>query len=422
MKGIASLVVVFFYIYPIYLKGIPIPLDRVYQLFGLFVLVFNTKDITKILTSPHTSKYLRLSFVLLFLALLAQLKPLIQLDFYFLKRILNIFLEFFSAYFVFWFIRRYNNNIGIGTVLYYIVIAAIVQTFVSIVFFIKPGYYEIYYSYLNQDVENKDFEDMLRLLNVRFLGIGSSFFGGIIKYGFAFFSVLILPYVHHNFLTRNKLFYWISVLIVFSGGLLTSRSFIIAIALGFLMVSLLRSKNIIRFILTNIKIILISIPSLFIIYYLFSLIFDTYQFDKVFNYTFEIFVNYFDGDGLTSNSTTGLKKMYVLPSNTVTWLFGDGRMQSLSGGYYMGTDVGYLRLIYYFGFPATIYFIYLLFKYYKIQCKATNIRALNFFFLVIFFWIFILNFKGLAFHTYYYILFILFMVLSDNNKILENKK
>lgn len=55
-----------------------------------------------------------------------------------------------------------------------------------------------------------------------------------------------------------------------------------------------------------------------------------------------------------------LKKMYVFPDNTRTWLIGDGYFDNPNGtepyyvgpkwhGFYQNTDVGYLRFIYYFG-------------------------------------------------------------------------
>lgn len=72
-----------------------------------------------------------------------------------------------------------------------------------------------------------------------------------------------------------------------------------------------------------------------------------------------------------------LKNMYVFPDNTKTWLIGDGYFENPNsaepyyvgpnwGGYYMGTDVGYLRFIYYFGILGLAAFaIYM--------CKAARI-------------------------------------------------
>ena len=59
-----------------------------------------------------------------------------------------------------------------------------------------------------------------------------------------------------------------------------------------------------------------------------------------------------------SNET--LRNMYVYPENIKTWIIGDGyfsnprSIETYTGettryGYYMGTDVGYLRFIFYFG-------------------------------------------------------------------------
>lgn len=64
-----------------------------------------------------------------------------------------------------------------------------------------------------------------------------------------------------------------------------------------------------------------------------------------------------------------LKNMYVFPDNLKTWFIGDGYIENpirtdpyytgeVIGGYYMGTDVGYLRFIFYFGIFGLLTFIY----------------------------------------------------------------
>ena len=60
--------------------------------------------------------------------------------------------------------------------------------------------------------------------------------------------------------------------------------------------------------------------------------------------------------------------MYVFPDNLKTWIIGDGYFDNpqdidpyytgeVTGGYYMGTDVGYLRFIFYFGIFGLTSFI-----------------------------------------------------------------
>ena len=69
------------------------------------------------------------------------------------------------------------------------------------------------------------------------------------------------------------------------------------------------------------------------------------------------------------NSTDILKNMYVFPENLKTWVIGDGYIENpihtdpyytgeVIGGFYMGTDVGYLRFIFYFGLLGLFAFIY----------------------------------------------------------------
>lgn len=78
---------------------------------------------------------------------------------------------------------------------------------------------------------------------------------------------------------------------------------------------------------------------------------------------------------VASNNT--LKNMYVFPENLKTWIIGDGYFSNpihidpyftgkIIGGFYMGTDVGYLRFIFYFGLLGLIAFTILF-------CKATQI-------------------------------------------------
>lgn len=88
-----------------------------------------------------------------------------------------------------------------------------------------------------------------------------------------------------------------------------------------------------------------------------------YQVNPIFQKNIE-----FAFEGFFSLAATGrwevqsneiLKNMYVFPDNWKTWIIGDGYFNSVDPyyvgsvnykyGYYMGTDVGYLRFIYYFG-------------------------------------------------------------------------
>lgn len=76
----------------------------------------------------------------------------------------------------------------------------------------------------------------------------------------------------------------------------------------------------------------------------------------------EIFRNLFQSGVLQSNSVDGLLEMYVFPDNINDWLFGHGKYYSGGGEaleFYRGTDVGYLRVIYFSGLGSVFIFILL---------------------------------------------------------------
>ncbi len=93
------------------------------------------------------------------------------------------------------------------------------------------------------------------------------------------------------------------------------------------------------------------------------------DFRELVRFGFEPFFNFFEGGEFATESNQMLKNMYVFPKTLHTWLIGDGYFnnphthdpyyvgQTSKYGYYMGTDVGYLRLIFYFGLLGLISFI-----------------------------------------------------------------
>ena len=80
---------------------------------------------------------------------------------------------------------------------------------------------------------------------------------------------------------------------------------------------------------------------------------------KVVMWAFEMFINYGSDAGLSSASTDRLKEMYVYPTSLKTYLIGDG-LFNLKDHYYMETDVGYLRLLFYGGIPVALCFFIIL--------------------------------------------------------------
>lgn len=82
--------------------------------------------------------------------------------------------------------------------------------------------------------------------------------------------------------------------------------------------------------------------------------------NELFRFAFEGFFSMAEEGQWEVSSTTKLETMIVFPETLKTWVIGDGYFlnsrydinylgNSTVGGYYMGTDIGYLRFIFYFG-------------------------------------------------------------------------
>ena len=114
----------------------------------------------------------------------------------------------------------------------------------------------------------------------------------------------------------------------------------------------------------------------------------------------EIFRNLFQYGDLQSKSVSALSGMYVLPSTVGEWLFGSGQYFSAgeSLAFYNGTDVGFLRVIYFSGVGSLCVFI-LLNVFFLIPLvlfdqgsRFINIRLFALGLIVVFM---VVNFKGL---------------------------
>lgn len=129
-----------------------------------------------------------------------------------------------------------------------------------------------------------------------------------------------------------------------------------------------------------------------------------------------------------------LKDMYVLPDNLKTWMIGDGYFngpedidpyyigEKWDVGYYKGTDVGYLRFIFYFGITGLIAFSTFMYKT-AVVCIC-RFKSYSNLFLLILLLNFIIWFKV---STDLFLVFVLFLCLpkeeesknSDLKKSLE---
>ena len=109
---------------------------------------------------------------------------------------------------------------------------------------------------------------------------------------------------------------------------------------------------------------------------------------KYTRFAFEGFFSLFEKGEWEVGSNNILKNMIVFPETFKTWIIGDGYIVNplsidpyftgkMTRGYYMGTDIGYLRFLFYFGLAGLIAFSAVIYKAFRIcYNRFTNQRAL----------------------------------------------
>lgn len=148
---------------------------------------------------------------------------------------------------------------------------------------------------------------------------------------------------------------------------------------------------------------------------------------------FEGFFNLWEtGKWQTSSNDILLNHMLVFPDNWMTWLIGDGYAANpvdktlaffdpyytgpVYHGYYKGTDIGYLRFVFYFGLVGTITFILFMWR-----VASTCISCFKDY-KMLFLMILLINYIGwFKVSTDIFLVFALFLVLSrEDEKQSEN--
>lgn len=158
-----------------------------------------------------------------------------------------------------------------------------------------------------------------------------------------------------------------------------------------------------------------------------------YQTDvTIYKYTrfaFEGFFSLFESGEWEVGSNEKLMTMYIFPESLKTWIIGDGYIVNptdvdpyytgnVYDGYYMGTDVGYLRFIFYFGLVGLLIFSIFMYKAYCI-C-ISRFPALKDLFVLILLINFIVWFKV---STDIFLVFALFLMMDKGvDKIRTDKQ
>lgn len=402
---------VFFYLYSVQLIFIPFGTGTrvVMGMMGLIIFIFSIeKEVMlqkDIYVQPGFLKYFFALSAIIFSAFLSLLVNQTR-DFEFITYPVSIVLILAASYFIHYLIRRVHKQINYELVMKYIVIAVLLQVIISMISYLSPAF-----SNLLMHLQNLNSLDASKIEETgehRFIGFGSTFFGAGLMNGFTLMVVAVLLKRKRH--TRLKVFlYTVVFFLIFLLGIMMARTTLIGFCFAFLYL-FLPSRRINK---TNARtkwlflmyLLIIPVASIGLIFILSPDLIT--QLIAVINFSFELFINYSQSGTFSTQSTNVLASMYVFPKTLKTYIIGDGQYYIIPGdrssAYYMHTDVGYLRLVYYFGIIGS--FFYFLLQYYVIRnAYKRNIEHKNLksFFILCF--IFCLTLSSKAFTDLFFLI------------------
>lgn len=270
-------------------------------------------------------------------------------------------------------IRQVHGYLSVDLICHYVIAICVFQCIVALC----NDLYTPFKAFLDQYVyQEQDFLDSVH----RLYGLGASLDTAGVRFSCALVMIAYLAVNQNDTSKRqNVALLVISYLLIAVIGNMIARTTSVGliVSLGYLAIKTnlfkyglaVKSK---RFFGCMAVALVCTIPVMAYLYNNNAVIHDNLRF------AFEGVFNFVENGELSTSSTDKLKTMYVFPESIKTWFIGDGYFSNpkdidpyfvgkiTQGGYYMATDVGYLRFIFYFGFIGLLAFSFFLFQSAKI--------------------------------------------------------
>ena len=317
-------------------------------------------------------------------------------------------------------IEKVHGKLNVPLVCHYLIAVSVGQCLMALLIDFNPAVKNVVDTYISQDQE---------LLNEidRLYGIGAWLDVAGTRFSACLIMIAFLMNIHKERLSVKQIWvYMISYAIIGVVGNMVARttSVGIAISLLYLLVvfkpwefSILKSSlGIWKHIVIAV---LVLIPIVYVLYT------TNDQFRQLFRFAFEALFNFIEKGEWETSSTNKLQTMYVFPESWKTWIIGDGYFSNpysdpnfvgkYIGGYYMGTDVGYLRFIFYSGLVGLIAFsAFIIYASYTCMINLQRYRVL---FVLLLFSNFVIWLKVATDIFLVFALFICVANLQDNKEL-----
>ena len=293
-----------------------------------------------------------------------------------------------AAYSVLLFLHRLNGRISFDMLANYLIIVCVAQCVLALLISRVPSV-EVFASKINPGLDQ-----LKRMADGRLFGLGCAFDVAGIRFSCVLVLIVRMICSQYRKIELNKsrvVLYWLSFLFIVVVGNMIARTTtvgaLIALAYLFFASSSICRETFFKIWRSFIIVILLCAP---IAVYLYN---TDMAFREDVRFGFEGFFSLAETGRWEVSSNDILATMYRFPETLKTWLIGDGYIESANNdpyylgeyylGYYKGTDVGYLRFIYYAGLPFLIAFIAFLSYVTRVCAKKYSRDRLMFIFILI---------------------------------------
>lgn len=307
----------------------------------IIYMFFSNEYLNNMLKLLKKKYFLKINFIFLLIITWTFICQFLNstFDLSFLKTFFNLYITIVIGFFLISFLQIRNK---INRLVDLVILVFFIQTVIQWLCFFNRDFYEITSIFRSESL----IRNYITYTGIRGLTISSTgFFGMAAAYGL----VLILYVTEYNQLFRNKFFKVLVYIFIATGIFFSGRTGYIGLIISIFLLLYQKSKTN-KLTKSSIKNSLIIISFILIAILLILSTKNNEHFQILYNYTFEPFENLISGEGFTATSLDSLKNMYI-PIEGKTFFIGDG-LYTTDTGYYLNTDVGYLRAILYFGIPG----------------------------------------------------------------------
>lgn len=281
-----------------------------------------------------------------------------------------------SAFACVYIIRGVHGKIDVPLIVHYLIGACLFQCVAAMLIAFIPAVQQFVDTYVQQG------QMLLQDLG-RLYGIGASLDVAGSRFAVVLIAIsfLLVSPTQKN-ANGMAVFYTLSFIVISIIGNMIARTTTIGMAIGvawFLATPFITRQRLqldgrfgkaFTIILTGAALVLVSV----LLYRAFP------EVKELFEFGFEGFFSFFETGQWQVDSNDTLRDMIVWPEELRTWIIGDGYFLNSRydpnylgdapvGGYYMSTDIGYLRFIFYFGIAGLVWIIALLVYSTYVCCK-----------------------------------------------------